>query len=375
VLLGALAPAAHAAPSANGLSHRRVCPAVPPGAAHCHADVVTDAGGAPRATSGPTGLAPADLQSAYALPSATAGGGQTIAIVDAYDDPQAEADLGVYRARFGLPACTTANGCFKKVNQNGVQGSYPRGDAGWGQEISLDLDMASAVCPNCRILLVEAKTNSFANLSTAVDTAAGLGATVISNSYGGSEYPGEVTAQSHFNHPGVAITVSSGDSGYGVEFPAASQYVTAVGGTSLRRAAGTARGWGETAWSGAGSGCSAYMPKPTWQHDADCARRTVADVAAVADPQTGVSVYDTFRTGGWLVFGGTSVAAPVVAGVYALAGNAGGPYGSFPYSHTAALFDVTGGSTGSCGGSYLCTGVTGFDGPTGLGTPNGAGAF
>jgi subtilase family serine protease len=375
VLLGALAPAAHAAPSATGQSHRRVCPAVPTGAAHCHADVVTDAGGAPLATSGPAGLAPADLQSAYALPSVSAGGGQTIAIVDAYDDPKAEADLGVYRAQFGLPACTTANGCFRKVNQNGVQGSYPRGDAGWGQEISLDLDMASAVCPNCRILLVEAKTNSFANLSTAVDTAAGLGATVISNSYGGSEYPSEVTAQSHFNHPGVAITVSSGDSGYGVEFPAASQYVTAVGGTSLRRAASTARGWSETAWSGAGSGCSAYMPKPTWQHDTGCARRTVADVSAVADPQTGVSVYDTFRTGGWLVFGGTSVAAPVVAGVYALAGNAGGPYGSFPYSHTGALSDVTGGSTGSCGGRYLCTGVAGFDRPTGLGTPNGVAAI
>lgn len=375
VLLGTLAPAAHAAPSGSGLQHRRVCPGAPAGVAHCHADVVTDASGAPHVTATPSGLIPADLRAAYALPSTTAGSGQTIAIVDAYDDPQAEADLGTYRAQFGLPACTTTNGCFRKVNQSGVQGSYPRGSSGWGQEISLDVDMASAICPNCHILLVEASSASFANLSTAVDTAAQLGGTVVSNSYGGGEYPGEVTDQSHFNHAGIPITVSSGDSGYGVEFPAASQYVTAVGGTSLKRAA-TTRGWSETAWSGAGSGCSAYVAKPTWQTDTGCARRTVADVAAVADPQTGVAVYDTYKSGGWLVFGGTSVAAPVVAGAYALAGNGGGGSGaSFAYGHRSALFDVTGGSNGSCGGSYLCTAAAGFDGPTGLGTPNGVGAF
>src|SRR5204862_3930817 len=157
--------------------------------------------------------------------------------------------------------------------------SYPRGDMGWAEEISLDLDMASAICPSCNILLVEARTNSFANLAAAVDRAAALGATVISNSYGGSEYSGEVNDESHFNHPGVAVTVSSGDNGYGVEFPAASQYVTAVGGTSLRRDA-SARGFSETVWSGTGSGCSAFISKPTWQTDAGCARRTVADVSA-----------------------------------------------------------------------------------------------
>jgi subtilase family serine protease len=223
-------------------------------------------------------------------------------------------------------------------------------------------------------MLVEAKTSSMANLGTGVNTAARLGANVISNSYGGSEYSSETSSDAtYFNHPGIAVTVSSGDSGYGVEYPAASRYVTAVGGTTLRRATGT-RGWSETAWSGAGSGCSAYEPKPTWQKDAGCARRTVADVSAVADPNTGVSVYDTFRSSGWLVFGGTSVAAPLVGGVYALNGGAAN-YGSDPYAHVGSLYDVIGGSNGSCGGSYLCTALGGYDGPTGLGTPNGTGAL
>jgi len=236
--------------------------------------------------------------------------------------------------------------------------------------------MVSAICPNCHILLVEASSNSFANLSTAVDTAARLGANAISNSYGGSEYSSETSDQTHYNHPGIAITVSSGDNGYGVEFPAASQYVTAVGGTSLKRSGSS---WSETVWSGAGSGCSAYIAKPSWQTDSGCSKRTVADVSAVADPNTGVAVYDSLRyqgRSGWLVFGGTSVAAPIIAGVYALAGNASSvTYGSFPYSHTSSLHDVTSGSNGSCGSSYLCTGKTGYDGPTGLGTPNGTGGF
>ena len=358
--------------------HARVCPSAAPETARCHSLVRVDNSGQPLATTAPSGYGPNDLQSAYNLTTATtAGVGQTIAIVDAYDDPKAESDLAVYRSTFGLPPCTTANGCFRKVNQSGGT-KYPRANAGWGQEISLDVDMASAICPNCKILLVEATTNSFANLSAAVDRAALLGATVISNSYGGSEYASEVNDQSHYNHPGVAITVSSGDNGYGVEFPAASQYVTAVGGTTLTRNS-TARGFGETVWSGAGSGCSAYVTKPSWQTDAGCSRRTVADVSAVADPNTGVAVYDTYQQsggGGWLVFGGTSVSAPIIGGVYALAGNSGSiSYGGFPYSHTASLFDVTSGSNGSCGGSYLCTAASGFDGPTGNGTPNGSGAF
>ena len=354
--------------------HARVCPSSAPGEARCHSLVRVDPSGAPQPTVTPSGYGPADLQSAYNLAAASAsnGLGQTIAIVDAFDDGKAEADLAVYRSQFGLPPCTTANGCFRKVDQNGGT-RYPRGDAGWAEEISLDLDMASAICPQCKILLVEASNNSFANLSAAVDRAALMGANVISNSYGGSEFSGEVTSQSHYNHRGVAVTVSSGDSGFGVEFPAASQYVIAVGGTHLVRD-GSARGWTETVWSGAGSGCSAYIAKPSWQTDGGCARRTVADVAAVADPNTGVAVYDTYRLhpGGWLVFGGTSVSAPIIGSVYALAGNTDQ---SLLYSNSASLFDVISGSNGSCGGTYLCTGGVGFDGPTGNGTPNGIGAF
>lgn len=333
-----------------------------------------DKGAKPNASS-PSGLNPADLQSAYKLPSSSAGSGQTVAIVDAYNDPNAASDLAVYRSRFGLPACTTANGCFKKVNQSGGT-SYPRSDSGWAEEISLDLDMVSAVCPNCRILLVEATSPSFANLGTAVNTAVRLGANAVSNSYGGGESSGETSYASYYNHPGVAITASSGDNGYGVEVPAAYNTVTAVGGTSLTRN-GSTRGWTETAWSGAGSGCSAYISKPSWQHDSGCARRTVADVSAVADPNTGVSVYDTYgNVGGWLVFGGTSVASPIIASVYALAGNESSiTYGAYPYSHTGSLFDVTSGSNGSCSPSYLCTAGSGYDGPTGLGTPNGSGGF
>ncbi len=325
----------------------------------------------------PNGLGPADLQSAYALPSATAGRGQTVAIVDAMDDPNAEADLAVYRSQFGLPPCTTANGCFKKVNQDGNASPLPAANAGWAGEISLDIDMVSAICPNCGILLVESNAPDN-TLFTAIDTAAALGAKFISNSWGGPEAAGQdASDQQHLNKPGVAITASSGDGGFGVIHPASSRFVTAAGGTSLVRAPGTARGWTETAWAGAGSGCSAQSPKPAWQTDAGCARKAVADVSAVADPNTGVAVYDTVNEPGWVVFGGTSVSAPIIASVYALAGApaAGTNPASYPYAHTANLNDVTSGSNGTCTPTYLCTGGAGFDGPTGLGTPNGVAAF
>jgi hypothetical protein len=357
---------------AFGHSHKKVCGAAPLGYARCHSDVVTDAAGDPLATSGPDGYGPPDLQSAYNIgnEAASAGGTQTIGIVDAFDDPNAEKDLAVYRQQFGLPPCTTANGCFRKVDQDGGT-TYPKANAGWAEEISLDLDMASAICPNCKLLLVETDDNLLNNLAVGVDRAATMGATQISNSYGGSEYKGETTDESHYNHAGVAITVSSGDSGYGAEFPAASRYVTSVGGTSLNPAAGTARGWTETAWSGAGSGCSAYVTKPSWQIDASCSRRTIADVAAVADPNTGVAVYDTYNDPGWLVFGGTSAAAPIVAAFDALVGSpAGNP--SYPYGTGAPHYDVTSGNNGKCGGTYLCNSGPCFDGPTGLGTPHGA---
>jgi subtilase family serine protease len=344
------------------------------GVAQCHARVWVDANGRVVVNAVPRGYSPADLQAAYKLPSSTAGSGQTVAIVDAYDDPYAESELQTYRSQFGLPPCTSQNGCFRKVNQNGDARPLPRPNAGWAQEIALDLQMVSAICPNCKILLVEASSNRFDSLGSAVQTAARLGAHAISNSYGAGEWDGETSYESPYNQVGRAVTVSSGDSGFGVQFPAASGYVTAVGGTSLVKDS-SSRGWAETAWSGAGSGCSAYIGRPTWQTDNGCSRRTVADVSAVADPATGVAVYSRYA-GGWTVFGGTSVAAPIIASVYALAGNTSQiTAGSYPYGYIGSLFDVTSGSNGSCGGTYLCTGVVGYDGPTGLGTPNGPGGF
>jgi len=359
--------------------HVAACPHGNPAlTARCHARIVTDARGNPfnGKTSAnpnitPSGYGPSDLRSAYKITS-NGSAGYTIAIVDAYGYARAESDLATYRSQFGLPACTTANGCFSKVNQTGGT-NYPRDDTGWSQETALDLDMASAMCPNCHILLVEATNNSFANLAAAVNYAAAH-ANAVSNSYGGGE-SGSASYESAYNHAGIAITVSSGDSGYGVEFPASSPHVIAVGGTSLSPASNS-RGWSETVWSGAGSGCSGVYAKPSWQTDGLCARRTVADVSAVANPSTGVAVYGPVnrRNSGWLVFGGTSVSAPLIAGVYGANGGTA-TYGSDPYAHLSGLFDVTSGSNGSCGGTYLCTGAVGYDGPTGLGTPNGTSAF
>jgi subtilase family serine protease len=363
--------------AAGTATQTQVC-AAKAGSAHCTAIRATRTGISPNAAT-PSGLSPADLLSAYSLGAAAAanGSGQTIAIVDAFNDPTAEADLGVYRNFFGLSACTTANGCFSKVNQTGGT-TYPPTDGGWAEEISLDLDMASAICPNCKILLVEATSASFANLGAAENFAAAH-ATVISNSYGGSDAR-DSTFGSFYNHPGVAITVSSGDSGFGVEYPASSHFVTAVGGTTLTKATGTARGWTESVWSGAGSGCSRLNTALTSAPSSltGCSRRAVADVSAVADPNTGVSVYDSTAFQGfvgWLTFGGTSVSAPIIAGVYGLAGNAASINNNFPYTHASSFNDVTSGSNGSCSPAKLCTAGTGWDGPTGVGTPNGTGGL
>jgi len=204
------------ASASHPMSHRyvHVCARPAPEYAGCHAvraETVDSSGRVTSAATTPSGYVPADLRSAYRLPS-TAGAGQTVAIVDAYDDPHAEADLAVYRSRFGLGPCTTANGCFRKVNQNGGT-TYPNPSAGWAQEISLDLDMVSAVCPKCHILLVEASSASLKSLATAVNQAARLGAKAISNSYGADEYSSVTGYDSSYNHPGVAVTVSSGDGG------------------------------------------------------------------------------------------------------------------------------------------------------------------
>ncbi|MGZ3429699.1 MAG: S53 family peptidase, partial [Polyangia bacterium] len=359
------------------LPHARVCDQPAEGFAACHARIRTDTYGAYALTATPSGLGPTQLQSAYKL-DVSGGAGKTIAIVDAMDDPSAESDLATYRSTFGLPACTTANGCFKKVNQNGAASPLPKADAGWSGEIALDLDMASAICPNCKILLVEANSASMSDLGASVNRAVTMGATVVSNSYGGGESSSNASFDaSYFNHPGVAIFASSGDGGYGVEYPAASPSVIAVGGTALAKSTSNARGWVESVWGsvankngGAGSGCSKFSAKPSYQKDTGCAKRTVADVSAVADPNTGVAVYNA---GSWAVYGGTSAASPIVASTYALTGHGGDAgVGAFAYNNSASFFDVTSGANGSCGGSYLCTAGVGFDGPTGVGTPNAA---
>jgi len=365
--------------AAMAAGSRPVCPGpANVGSARCHSHVVTDKNGNPNASSAPRpgSYSPAQFQTAYGLPWNTNGAGQTIAIVDAYDDPVIESDLGVYSAQYGLPACTSANSCFKKVNQTGGT-NYPRTNSGWALEISLDVEIAHALCPNCKILLVEAKTNSFTNLLAAEDYAKSH-ATVVSNSWGGGEFSGEISYDGHFNQMGVPITFSSGDSGYGVEYPAASQHVTAVGGTTLTLNSNNTR-QNETVWSGAGSGCSTYEAKPTWQNDTGCSRRTVADVAADADPNTGAAIYDSVTyqgQSGWFQVGGTSLASPIIASTYALAGNGSSTVdGSYPYAHSASLFDVTSGNNGSCSSAYFCTGEVGYDGPTGNGTPIGTDAF
>ena len=354
--LGVTAPAGAANAHA---SSRAVCPAPLTEHAHCHALVVTDANGNPSAAALPSGYGPAQFQGAYSLPT-TAPNNQTIAIIDAYDDPSAKADLDTFDSTFGLPAFPSCGGsvttsCFQKVNQNGKASPLPRKNAGWALEISLDVQVAHEICQDCKILLVEASSSSFSNLSAAVNTAASLGATVISNSYGGSD----TSSMSAYDKPGIAITASSGDGGYGVESPASFNTVVAVGGTTLSLGANNSNA-GETVWSGAGSGCSSLNAARSFQTSAagwsttGCGtKRGVADVAADADPQTGAAVYDsTAYQGrkGWFQVGGTSLSAPLIAAVFALAGNsASATYpASLPYANTGSLHDVTSGTNGSC---------------------------
>jgi hypothetical protein len=326
----------------------------------------------------PPGFGPNTLAAAYKLDQSK-GSGRTVAIVDAFDDPHAEADLSHYRTQYKLPACTTANGCFRKVGQSGSSTLLPPPDSDWAGEISLDLDMVSATCPKCHILLVEATDNNLSNLGTAVNRAVALGAKYVSNSYGSDEDGSEPSSDAaYYHHPGVAITASAGDYSFGASYPATGKYVTAVGGTSLSSATNT-RGWAETVWSGTGSGCSAYVAKPSFQTSitTGCSNRAEADVSAVADPNTGVAVYDSYQAPAWQVFGGTSVSSPIIASVYALAGTPGASDSpnTYPSTHTSSLYDVTSGTNGTCSPSILCTAGPGWDGPTGFGTPDGAGAF
>jgi len=360
--------------------HAAVCArGNPAGTARCFAHVVTDARGNPhngKATPAatPSGYGPSQLQSAYNIPAGT--GTPTVAIVDAFGYPNAESDLAVYRAQYGLPACTTQNGCLRIVGQNG--GKPPsRVDVGWDQEQALDLDMVSAACPNCHILLVQATSATFSNLWSGVDYAKTQGVKAISNSYGNTDSSSYSAYDSHYAGNNIAITVSTGDYGYGAQWPATAPGAIAVGGTSLRAGGGT-RGWTETVWDGTGSGCGLGHAKPSWQNGVTdaCGGRMEADISAVADPNTGVAVYGpaSRNSSQWMVFGGTSASAPLVGAMFALR-NGSIDAASSIYSHTGNLNDVTSGSNGTCPVSYYCNAQAGYDGPTGLGTPNGTGAL
>jgi subtilase family serine protease len=327
------------------------------------------------------GYGPYDLQSAYGLLclSASGGIGKVVAVVESGHAPTLENDLAVYRHQYGLPACTQANGCLQVVGQDGGT-TLPPYDPNWGGETQVDVDAVSAICPNCHILVVEASDEDM-GLLISVNTAVRLGAFAVSNSWGNP--PEDPTKASFFQHPGVAIVVASGDSGYedgigSVEMPSDFSSVISIGATSLLRAPG-ARGWAESAWDGSGSGCSKVIPKPSWQTDTACSMRTLNDIAFDGDPMTGIAIYDSNPNDGptgWQVAGGTSVSAPAVAAIYALAGarvdNASSLYAA---AGGSALNDVTRGSNGHCSPALLCTAGAGYDGPTGNGTPNGGGAF
>jgi subtilase family serine protease len=331
------------------------------GLLHCHTLRNTAAGANPNPhPASVKGYTPKQLWAAYGLGTPTSRGaanGATIAIVDAFDDPSAESDLAVYRSQFGLPPCTTANGCFSKLNGSLQRGGYPKADTGWSMEISLDLAMASSACPTCRITLVEAASNDIAVLAQAVNAIAATNPAAISNSYGVPESAEAAALDALYAHPGIAVTASIGDQA-GVEFPASSANVVAVGGTSLKPAR-NARGWSETALSKTGAGCSAYVARPAWQNSA-CASRGVADLSFVADATTGLAVYDT-QSGGWIVLGGTSAGAPFVAGLYAAAGdfNSSQIGAASLYANSGKLHQVSGVPAGE----------------TTLGSPNGLGAF
>lgn len=368
---GSAGGAVHGAARYSANTVRACAPTKNPDMAFCLALMRTDVGGGPLVQ----GFGPSDLQSAYSLPSSTAGTGQIVAVVDAYDDPNAASDLAVYRSNFGLPACNTSNPCFEKVNEKGQQSNYPQANSGWAVEESLDVDMVSAICPNCKVVLVEASSAYLYDLGQSVNTAVKIiGAGAVSNSYIGYGARGPVGGR-YYHHPYNIITAAAGDDGYKVGEPAGWRDVVAVGGTSLFHSSGS-RGWSETVWPGTGSGCEFLRPKPTWQTDKGCKGRTMNDVAAVADPSTGVAVYDTYGEGGWIVLGGTSVASPIIASIYALAGNTNKQtYAKSLYATGASLWDVTSGSNGTCKHTYLCTAGPGYDGPTGNGTPNGISAF
>lgn len=353
--------------------------------ASCYALVRTDAGARPQTRPFlPSGYGPAQFHSAYNWPTTTSKK-QTIAIVDAFSNPKVFSDLTHYDKTYGLPAFKLCNktrksSCFSVMNQKGQKSPLPPGDQGWGVEIDLDVQAAHAVCQNCKLILVEAKDNTFKNLQKAVATAVAKGAVVVSNSYGATGFD---CANAAYNYPNVAMLVSSGDSGYQVSCPASDSRVISVGGTTLNLTGGGAYS-SESVWNGTGSGCSTQSPAKAWQKALSnwamtgCGNgRAMNDISADADPATGAAVYDTYGAGGWIVVGGTSLSAPLLAGAYGLAHNAATfPYpAKHAYDNPSQFRDVTTGSNGSCGGSIQCNAGPGYDLPTGLGSPNGLGGL
>jgi len=355
--------------TADALTYsRKVCATSPSaGNARCHAIVDIPNGIEPQVSSQPKGYGPSDFRSAYGV---TGSANPHVGIVVAYDAPDIASDVNTYSKTFGLaslPSCTSSKqtGCFEKFDEHGGT-SYPARNSSWAVEASLDVESAHGMCPGCRISLVEASSASMNDLATAVDTAAAKGGKVISNSYGEPESAGETAYDSHYNKPGITTVVSSGDDGYGTEYPAASPAVVAVGGTSLTMNGSKVKS--EVAWNGSGSGCSQFELKPSWQHDKKCTKRSIADIAADADPNTGAAIYDSYTNSGhtgWFTVGGTSLAAPLVAGILAVSGNAAAQPAAL-YSSHGSIRDITSGDNGSCS-TYLCEAGVGYDGPTGLG--------
>jgi subtilase family serine protease len=364
---------------------RALCPrATRPGEMECLALLRTDVSTAAPACNGEPPYCASDLQSAYNLGSAIGRGrGATIAIVDAFGYQAAATDLAIYRQTMKLPPCTTVSGCLRIVNQAGKSAPLPPQNLVWAAEQAIDLDMASAMCPQCKLVLVQSTQASIASFGAAENAAVALGANVVSNSYDGQE---STATNPNFNHPGHVITVSAGDGGAGATQPCTFATVVCVGGTTLSPAT-NARGWSEVAWgdgleNGTGSGCSALVPKPVWQTDKGCTMRSETDISAVADPLAGVAVYNT-GAHGWIEAGGTSVSSPIVAAIFALAGNAAkinAPQYVWTHGGTAAYNDIVKGHNPGdfqCPPAmrYICYAGPGYDGPTGWGTANGISGF
>jgi hypothetical protein len=390
---GAAASTSSAAPAAHRVAPglRMACPPAPAGDARCFAlyQVQTSvnraiAEGIMGRPSRPAGLTPKAIESAYRLPVNRLTH-QTVAVSIAYNTPHLAQYLAHYRHYFGLPPCTGASGCFRVVNQHGKASPLPPSGlfSGWDLEATLDVSMISVACPHCKIVVVEANSPTFKAMAETDTSAARLGAQVISNSYGARETGFSLAHKRSYDHPGHTIVASAGDYGFtAANFPADLSTVTAAGGTQLKRAHNK-RGWDERAWNAGffaagGSGCSAYVAKPRWQHDRHCPGRTIADVSAVA---WNVPIYNR-RWGGWITVGGTSVSAPLIAGIYGLAGNSSTIPLGYAYSRARSLWDITRGNNSAflparqvCGDDYLCVARKGYDAPTGLGSPRGLGAF